>query len=77
VSDVEVFMLSKPCILVKSTLGGNAVACCEGKLIVLCETEICIVLYFVTSMNKFDFRLLTYRTPNTWRPVEKQQMYNF
>jgi hypothetical protein len=62
---------SNRCILVKSTLGWNAVVFCAWENVQLC----CVVLCVVTAVHTFGFRLVIKEACNKWRPILIKKNY--
>jgi hypothetical protein len=50
-------MISKRCIPLKSTLGGNAVIPWEDEGILFCEAEFSVVFYLLTAVHKFHLKV--------------------
>jgi hypothetical protein len=67
------FLVSNGCIPITNTLGRNAVMSCEGRLILLCKTE----LHLVTAVHKFDSRLIVIQTSNKRQPAKDIETYDF
>jgi hypothetical protein len=56
------------CIPLRTKTGWSAVVSCEGKLILLCESEFTVVLYLFRTVYRTDSRIVINWKPNKWRP---------
>lgn len=67
-SNRQMLVTTNRCIPLRTTIGWSAVVSCEGKLILLCESEFPVVFYLVRAVHRTDSRIVINWKPNEWWP---------